>query len=240
MRPRAVWRFRVNYFAHGIQFLDDPYFVAGTALPDWLSVVDRRVRVRSRHAEPDHKAADGKLASLARGLMRHHADDGWFHETRTFHELNWEFTRRLRASCPDDEGFRPSFLGHVLVELLLDATLIAEDPARLETYYQALATVDPAFVEAAVNTWAPRRVEKLAWFIDKFREMRFLFDYLDDARLSFRLNQVLGRVGLPKLEASFAELIPEMRELVAARRSELLTDERASVGESIETKEMRR
>ena len=29
----------MNYFAHAIRFLDDPYFLSGTALPDWLSVV---------------------------------------------------------------------------------------------------------------------------------------------------------------------------------------------------------
>ena len=33
----------MNYFAHGVRFLEDPYFLAGTAVPDWLSVVDRRV-----------------------------------------------------------------------------------------------------------------------------------------------------------------------------------------------------
>ncbi len=39
----------MNYFAHGYRFIDDPYFMAGTALPDWLSVADRRVRIRPKH-----------------------------------------------------------------------------------------------------------------------------------------------------------------------------------------------
>ena len=44
----------MNYFAHGHRFVDDPYFLAGTAVPDWLSVVDRKVRVRAaqRDASP--------------------------------------------------------------------------------------------------------------------------------------------------------------------------------------------
>ena len=33
---------RMNYFAHALPFLDRPYFVAGTAVPDWLTVADRR------------------------------------------------------------------------------------------------------------------------------------------------------------------------------------------------------
>ncbi len=37
----------MNYLSHGFRFVDDPYFVAGTALPDWMSVLDRRNRARS-------------------------------------------------------------------------------------------------------------------------------------------------------------------------------------------------
>ena len=42
----------MNYFAHGYAFVDDPWFLAGTAVPDWLNVSDRGVRVRERQAEP--------------------------------------------------------------------------------------------------------------------------------------------------------------------------------------------
>ena len=42
----------MNYFAHAYRFLDDPYFAAGTGVPDWLAVADRNVRVRQKHAEP--------------------------------------------------------------------------------------------------------------------------------------------------------------------------------------------
>jgi hypothetical protein len=41
----------MNYFAHARPFLDQPYFMAGTGVPDWLTVVDRRVRLRAKHAE---------------------------------------------------------------------------------------------------------------------------------------------------------------------------------------------
>ncbi|MCH8922518.1 MAG: hypothetical protein IIA67_05150 [Planctomycetes bacterium] len=38
----------MNFFAHGRLFLDEPYFLAGTAVPDWLNVVNRRVRARRK------------------------------------------------------------------------------------------------------------------------------------------------------------------------------------------------
>ena len=32
----------MNYFAHALPFFDRPYFVAGTAAPDWLAAADRQ------------------------------------------------------------------------------------------------------------------------------------------------------------------------------------------------------
>src|SRR5687767_4653991 len=102
----------MNYFAHGRRYVDDPYRLEGTAVPDWLNVADRQVRVRSKHALPHMAADDQRLAALASGIVEHHTDDAWFHETRAFHELSWQLARMVREALPQDEGFRPSFLGH--------------------------------------------------------------------------------------------------------------------------------
>ena len=41
----------MNYLSHALGCLDDdPYVLAGTSVPDWLSVVDRKVRVPGRGA----------------------------------------------------------------------------------------------------------------------------------------------------------------------------------------------
>lgn len=213
----------MNYFAHGRLFTDDAYFLAGTAVPDWLNVVARRVKVRSKHAQPFANDADPRMASLARGIERHHADDRWFHETRAFAELSWQFTALVRDRLPPDDGLRPSFLGHILVELLLDACLIAGRPEELDVYYQALHGVDAAWLEAAVGRMATGRPDRLAHFIPLFLNERFLWDYLDDGKLCYRLNQVLRRVGLPPLPATFVELLPDMRRSVNQRRGELLS-----------------
>src|SRR6185295_18969823 len=110
-----------------------------------------RVRVRSKHALPFANDEDPRVAALARGIAQHHFDGGWFHETQAFVELTWEMTVLLRDGLPADEGFRPSFLGHILVELLLDWELITEDPAQLERYYGLFAEIDPLVVQSAVN-----------------------------------------------------------------------------------------
>lgn len=213
----------MNYFAHGRAFVEDPYFLAGTAVPDWLNVVDRRVKARSKRAAEFIEDADARLAALAQGVMQHHADDAWFHETTSFAELSWQLTARVRDALPPDDGLRPSFLGHILVELLLDAALIAEEPEQLEGYYAALAAVDPDFIQHAVGRMATGVPERLAEFLPLFIREGFLWDYRDDGKLWFRLNQVMRRVNLPPLPESFCELLPEARRLVEDRKSELLT-----------------
>jgi len=213
----------MNYFAHGRHFVHDPYLLAGTALPDWLSVADRRVKVRSKHAELFLEDADPRQRSLARGVMQHHHDDGWFHNQRAFQELCWKFTVGVRDALPPDDSFRPSFLGHILVELLLDAALIEEDPGLLEAYYDAIDAIEPQELAAGVNRMAPRPVERLAELLPLFSRERFLSDYLDDGRLCYRLNQVLARAGLSRLPAEFAEFLPSARAEVYDRAAELLT-----------------
>jgi hypothetical protein len=212
----------MNYFAHGRRFVDDPYFLAGTAVPDWLSVVDRRVRVRPAQAKMHAAAADSELARVAAGIVQHHEDDGWFHNTRAFTELSLELCALLRRQLPDDEGFRPHFLGHVLVELLLDAALIAEEPRRLDGYYEAMESLDGRIVERAVAKISGRPAGNLAMFIELFSRERFLSDYLDDGKLLVRLNQVMRRVGLPQLPPDLVDTLGIARSLVEPRRRELL------------------
>ena len=54
----------MNYFAHGYRYIDRPWFLAGTALPDWLNVVDRRVRVRKDQASRFMIDSDFQMAEL--------------------------------------------------------------------------------------------------------------------------------------------------------------------------------
>lgn len=213
----------MNYFAHGHSHIDRPYFLAGTAVPDWLGVVDRRVRLRRRHVAPFVDAPDQQLADLARGILRHLDDDSWFHATRAFNELMWQLTAMFRTLLPEDGGFRTSFLGHILVEILLDDALIAEDGRRLERFYAAVARVDPEVVQTSVRRMAGRTPERLAWMVSGFVRERFLWDYRDDGKLVYRLNQVMQRVKLPRLPETFAAALPEARRLVVGRKDELLS-----------------
>ena len=212
----------MNYLAHGWRFTDEPYVLAGTAAPDWLSVIDRKIRLRSRTAADFVADPDPILAAVARGVVQHHADDAWFHALPAFNELSLTFAIEIRNALPGDEGFRPSFLGHILVELLLDRALAEDNPARLDAYYTSLSALDPVAVEQAISRLATRPTDRIAALIPRFIAERFLYDYFDDAKLLTRLNHIMRRVGLPQLPPSLLSLLPSLRCRVRQQTSRLL------------------
>lgn len=213
----------MNYLSHAYRFLNDPYFLAGAAVPDWLGVMDRSVRASSKRAAMFVECDRSEWRSLARGIVQHHFDDRWFHNTLAFAETCSRFTRWLGEALPADRSFRTSFVAHILVEILLDSTLTNAEPHLLDEYYRLLHQVDPHIVQGGVNAMANKPTDRIAELLPRFLSERFLYDYSDDAKLLTRLNQVMRRVGLEPLPVEIGDLFPRMRVEVARRREELLT-----------------
>jgi hypothetical protein len=219
----------LNYFAHALPYLDRPYFLAGTALPDWLSVVDRKLRLRPRMLEPYCESDDAVVREVALGVMQHLDDDGWFHVTRGFAEVTAELGLLFRERLQGSDGFRCGFLGHIATELLIDGVLIERDPSRLAVYYEQMGIVDPQRIADIVELIAGRPAERLAEFIALYRRERILADYRSDEDLLRRLNQVLRRVKLSPLPTEATAWLAEARLRVTARLPELLPGERYPV-----------
>lgn len=215
----------MNYFAHALTHLDRPYYAVGTAVPDWLSVVDRKIRFRPQHLEPWAQASEAVQAEVAAGTLRHLHDDGWFHATRGFVEVTNEMTRLFRERLGADDIYHCGFLGHVGMELLLDAILMERFPEEFEEYWRVLKSVDPLVIQSCINAMAKQSTDRLALFIDHFRREQVLRCYSDDNRLLNRLNQVLVRVKLSPLPHDAAFVLAESRNLVRARVSDLLPQE---------------
>ena len=223
----------MNYFAHGMRFTNRPYFLAGTAVPDWLSVADRRVRMRPRRvaqfvegetcdSNPGDFRAKSNASEVAGGVMQHLQDDRWFHKTRAFLETSDKLTRMFRGLLGPEDGFRPGFLGHLVTELLLDGVLIQQNPHLIDGYYAALHEVDPEVVQRAVNQMARHETTHLAAMIALFRREQFLRDYADPGRLLDRLNQVMRRVKLKQLPEETRTLLALGWRVVKDRAGELL------------------
>ena len=212
----------MNYFAHGFRYTDRPYFLVGTAVPDLLSVADRRVRMRPRYVEAYRNGVAYPHADIAAGVLQHLNDDQLFHNTRAFIEVSGQLTRLFREQLQSDKAVRPSFLGHIVTEILLDGVLIASQPAKLDDYYAAFQSVDPQLVEDTVNQMAKVKTNQLAAFLQLFYQEQFLRDYLVPEQLRLRLNQVLRRVKLNQLPVGINEVIQQGWEIVSSRKEDLL------------------
>ena len=213
----------MNFLSHAMPYFDTPLVAACTAVPDWLSVVDRKIRARKRLAIQHLDSDDPSLRDVAGGVIRHIEDDRWFHGTQAFIETNMLIAVQLRDLLPGDAGFRPTFVGHILIEMLLDAVWIRDDRSIADRYYQLLAEQPANEIQRCVNQITGKPTDKLVGTIERFVEMKFLYDYLDDEKLLMRLNQVMTRVKLAPLPESLVDWLPKTRKLVESKRERFLT-----------------
>ena len=212
----------MNYLAHGYRFLEQPFRLAGTALPDCLSVVDRRVRLRSRRVLEVLPQLAGAERELAEGVLQHLRDDDVFHACPTFLMLESEMTSRFRRVIPDRFDHRPPFLGHIVTELLLDAVIAEQIPGALSGWYRAMEQVSGEWIQGVVNRISVRGTSGLSEFLAKFLGARVLADYGDNARLLLRLNQVLRRVTLPAIDGDCLGVLEDGRRLLRQHAGVLL------------------
>lgn len=222
----------MNYFTHGLRYLDRPYFLAGTAMPDLLSVCDRKVRLRSRlvqpFAQPNPEVAEPHAhdsTEFASGVLQHLHDDQWFHATPGFYTVTGLLAREFREFLDGEESVRPGFLGHIVTELLLDRSLMQRHPEALQKYYRVMAAVDGDRVQGWVNRMARKTTQTLAEWMSRFASERFLVDYLELPRMLHRLNQVLRRIKLVPLPAETTSVLAAGAALVESHLAELLPGE---------------
>jgi hypothetical protein len=213
----------MNFFSHAARFLDaDPLFVAGTAVPDWLAMIDRPARVRRAAAVEQCSATDPAARELARGIAQHFTDDEWFHQSPAFAELQVVLTRQLADRLGGETRFRPHFVAHIVIEMLLDASLAEVTPAGLARYYSRMTQVDPERLQSLVNQLAARPTTRLAEYLPRFIHEGFLHDYARDEGIAYRTNRILAAAGLPAMPATFPEWVAAARSTVWEVRAGLL------------------
>jgi len=154
-------------------------------------------------------------------VRRHYHDDSWFHSSEAFLRASAEATKRVRATPDYSRELRGWFLGHVLVEMLIDRFLIRLRPSRLDDYYAALDTIDREWLLNTAQPWLTGPASRLGVYFDAFCTHRYLYGYLDDDGLFARLRGLARRVGLPALPDSLARALPDIASMVERQLDEL-------------------
>ena len=187
-----------------------------------MNVVDRKNRARRQYAEPVMTADDPQVRTFAAGVVQHHDDDQWFHQQPAFVTLSTQFAVELRELLEKGMGHQAGFVGHISVELLLDAELASKNPGLLDQYYDCLRSLDAELVQSAASSICKRPVTLLETLLPRFISEGFLYDYLQDEKLLYRLNGVMRRVKLPPLPDSVSDWLASARSRVADHAGELL------------------
>jgi hypothetical protein len=177
----------VNYLAHAWVLGEaTPGVVLGAALPDLMGAFDRRAPRLAHDAAAALERAGER--ELARGVRAHHAADVSFHALPAFKEGCAELRGELaKLGLERVRGF---FAAHLLLEMLLDAALMEEDPGLAPRFYEAM---EKAPVARAAELCAGADAAEFAVWIGRFTRSRFLLDYASDEKLVHRLEQVLSR-----------------------------------------------
>ena len=212
----------MNYLAHALPHLHDPWLVAGTSLPDWLRFVRVRLQANRLLIAPELLSlpAHSPAARLRAGALHHHEDDRRFHADARFEALTTELARELRA-LEADPRFRASTIAHVAIEMLVDAALLGSHPGSGERYYAALEELEVDELAAATRALVGEEVPHLPALHRRFLDARFILSYASDGGVLRALDGVLVRTGLPVAPRAAAAVVARARPRVEALAGEL-------------------
>lgn len=212
----------MNSFAHALPYLDDQYQSIGCFIPDILAAADRRCRARKKQAAIWMTVPEQPVAALAHGVVCHHEDDRWFHQSAMFNNLMVKLAVEFREQFERGHSMRPSLIAHIVIEMFLDQSLHLKFPGKLEQLYQHLESADFAVIENSINQFATRPTSKLKPALEFFTRERFLFDYATDEGVHYRMNRVLERVKLKPMPDQAVAWLGAVREEVEANVQPLL------------------
>lgn len=194
----------MNLVAH--YYLDrdlvNSYFAVGAATPDLLSIYNSQLRIKQRHLLKLSEDEAGRITPpFLNGLQRHFFADGIFHDSPIFQRETKRISNMLVQYFPDIAIQRKFFIGHILLELMLDKVLIKLHPGILETYYGHFEALQPfrdirRSLEIALNHQLPNYEA----YLTRFLRRKFLYHYADPQHIAWILRRILRRVRIRDTE----------------------------------------
>jgi len=199
----------MNYLSHF--FIDhkenSPNYNFGLALPDLVNVSKRGWRPEN-HTFP---VPDKNVNDIWEGYKQHIAVDAMFHNSALFVKHSKRLRKELEGQGFNQPGIRLFFVGHVLLEMLLDRHILKTRKDIADQFYEQLNLVREPDIESFFETAGTQIPERFLEFFGKFKNSRYLYSYTNSSGIFFAINRLLARTGQPgfdpQLEESFNELI---------------------------------
>lgn len=188
----------MNFLSHYYFDKDtNPYQILGSVLPDLFK---NATKIRL-HPEKNPSAflANPKVSKILMGWNNHLAVDKYFHNSTFF----FENTARIKIDIKpmlEESLFRPSFLAHITLELILDHLLLTQQIVHVDAFYTALQNVEEEVIEEFLTISGVIDSRDFMRFFTSFMKSRYLFKYEQTASISYALNQICMRVWPEQLD----------------------------------------
>lgn len=179
----------MNFLSHYFFYQkQDPYFNTGLILPDLVkNYCQTHIQISGHFNRP-------AFINLAEGCQTHLNCDKKFHNSEFFKSTTNYLSETFDAQCAWP---RKWFLNHLLMEILLDRVLMDMHSNLCQSFYNNLQQVDIDELLVFIRKLGVVNGQNFKIGFEKFVEHQFLFEYQYNEKISFALNKVYQKVGIP-------------------------------------------
>ncbi|MBI3142576.1 MAG: hypothetical protein HYZ16_07100 [Bacteroidetes bacterium] len=196
--------FVAHYYCH---HRADNHFNFGLLFPDLLGIMDRKFKLT--HFERQYLGGD---PALLLGIDHHKLADGLWHNGDYFTKKTAKIHKVLSLYGMDKPPYRPFFMCHVILELLIDRHLVLNMPQVANDMYEDLESINETFLSGLFNS--PQRTETFKLFFARFVANRYTLSYASNEMFVYALNRLFSRANQPALPdlqmGIFVEQIDEL------------------------------
>lgn len=183
----------MNFLSHyTVHHNSEPVFNFGLLFPDFLGIISRGYKLKQFK-----KDFGSKNTHFLNGIAHHELADALWHESIFFREKCAGIKKILNDFGFVDKPFRPFFMSHVMLEILLDRTIVLKEERLTDDMYTSLEAVEKELIEN-INEIHPATRE-FGRFFANFRSNRYVFSYGSNEMFIYALNRLFSRVNHPQL-----------------------------------------
>jgi hypothetical protein len=150
-------------------------------------------------------SGNDEILLIWEGIDRHIKADAHFHNSTFFKENTQSIRKILENHGLQDKGARLFFLAHIGLELLLDRLILKSYPGIADRFYSDLFALEHKTIQSALESGVNPDYGRFFEMFARFKEARYLYTYLEDDRLLFALNRIMGRASQPAMHEDYQE-----------------------------------
>ncbi len=185
----------MNFLSHFYldRQVENAPFIVGVCTPDLVSLYSREIRIKHLPVLPAHSS---HYISFTEGIQRHFQADKVFHSSPFFLAETENVSRFLNHYFAEIPLKRSFFVAHVLVELMIDKVLIANDKKLIPDFYHHFHTVGYIHIAEMTQIAVKKQIDNYAPFIQKFLQNQYLYHYAEYDYIIYVLQRIVRRVGI--------------------------------------------